>query len=188
MPLGRRLFATLALLSLALPAHATQVIPMDTRELVRTSSDIVVGSVEHVHSYWNAAHTRILTDVTFHVGEAMKGAGGDGSVTITQMGGVVDGMRLSIAGSPVFTPGEEALLFLWTDARGRRLVNGLAQGKFDIDRDPVSGEAIVRRNLDGLTMLDLKSGTRSMAQTPPERVRLSDFKREIAQVLREAGR
>jgi len=187
MLLRRCLIATVASLALALPAGATQVIRMDTRELVRSSSDIVVGSVEKVRSSWNAAHTRIVTEVTVNVGEALKGTGGS-SVTITQMGGEVGGMRLSIAGSPVFQPGEQALLFLWTDAKGRRLVNGLAQGKFDIERDAMSGELLVRRNLDGLSLLPQKGGARAMAQATSPATRLEDFKREIAQALREAGR
>ena len=187
MSFRRCFFSALALLATACPAHATQVIPMDTRELVHSSSDIVVATVQQVRSYWNAAHTRIQTDVTVHVGEALKGAGAS-NVTITQMGGEVDGLRLSIAGTPAFKPGEDALLFLWKDAKGRRLVNGLAQGKFDIERDPVSGEAFVRRSLDGLTLLRGKTGAHVTAEAQPSRTRLSDFKREIQQALREDGR
>jgi hypothetical protein len=190
MPLRRILFLALASLTLALPARATQVVQMDTRDLVHRSSDIVVGSVQSVRPYWNAAHTRILTEVVVDVGEALKG-GGSSRITITQLGGELDGMRLAVAGTPVFEPGEQALLFLWTDAKGRRLVNGLAQGKFDIERDAVSGELLVRRNLDGLALLAPKVGARALAQPlapAATRTRLADFEREIREAVQEDGR
>ena len=187
MVFRRRLLAALAALAIAPPAHATQVIQMDTRDLVRSSSDIVVGSVDRVRSYWNANHTRILTDVTVNVGESLKGDASH-AVTITQMGGVVDGMRLTIDGTPVFKPGEQAVLFLWRDAQGRRLVNGLAQGKFDIQRDASTGELLVRRSLDGLSLLNARTRAGVGAQAVEPRTRLDDFRRQILQALREDGR
>jgi hypothetical protein len=187
----RPLLLLLALLLAGLatrPAGATQMRHLDTRALVRGSDDIVVGTVEGVRSYWDAAHRHILTDVTVRVSETLKGAGG-ATLTLTQVGGEVDGMRYDIEGSPRFAPGEEALLFVWRDTRGRAQVNGLAQGKFDIRRDPATGVARVQRGLPGFGVRDV----RTLALVPagdeaPGSLRLDDIKREIQRALAEAGR
>lgn len=172
----------------ASPAGATQMRHLDTRALVRGSSDIVVGTVDAVRSYWNAEHTRILTDVTVRVGESLKGAPG-ATLTLTQVGGEVDGMRYDIEGSPRFTAGEEALLFVWRDARGRAQVNGLAQGKFDIRRDPATGAAHVQRSLPGFGVRDVRTLSLVPAgEEAPGSLRLEDIRREIQRALTEAGR
>jgi hypothetical protein len=171
----------------ALPARATQMNHLDTRALTHGSSDIVIGTVERVQSHWDAAHKRILTDVDVRVSESFKGAG-NGMVTLTQMGGEVDGMRLEIEGSPVFRPGQESLLFLWRDTDGRAQVNGLAQGKFDIRRDPRTGAATVRRPLPGFGARDARSLALVPAGESAPDLSLDAIRAEIRAALQEAGR
>ena len=172
----------------ALPAGATQMRHLDTRALVRGSNDILVGTVESVRSYWDTSRQHILTDVTVRVSESLKGAAG-ATLTLTQVGGEVDGLRYDIEGSPRFTAGEEALLFVWRDARGRAQVNGLAQGKFDIRRDPATGVAHVQRSLPGFGVRDVRTLTLVPAgEDAPGSLRLDDIKREIQRALTEAGR
>jgi hypothetical protein len=185
----RYFFPTMAL-ALALwaaGASATQMNHLDTRALSLGSSDIVIGSVERVRSYWDADHRRILTDVDVRVSESLKGAPG-GTLTLTQMGGEVDGVRLSIEGSPAFRPGEEALLFLWRDGHGRAQVNGLGQGKFDIRRDPATGAATVQRALPGLAARDARSLALVPAGERAPDLSLDTIRREIQSALTEAGR
>ena len=102
--------ASLALVALGLVfsaalSNATTVLRLDTPTLVQGSSDIVIGSVVSTNSRWNEAHTTILTDVTLRVEEALKGRRTGGTVTLTQMGGDVDGLHLEVGGSPVFRTG-----------------------------------------------------------------------------------
>jgi hypothetical protein len=176
----RRLLILGALLLPALPAFATQVVPLDTRELTLGSSDIVVGTVESVRSYWTANRSRILTDVTVRVSESLKGEAA--TLTLTQMGGEVDGMKLSVEGSPVFRVGQEVLLFAWRDRNGRAQVNGLAQGKFDVTRDPATGVPMVSRSLEGLAMR--RAGTAGIvrAEAPASR-RLSVLLDDVRGIL-----
>src|SRR5262245_31561662 len=96
------------LLPVGARSWATTLQHVDTRDLTLGSSDIVIGFVESSRSYWNEKHTRILTDVTVRVERALKGAVGQ-RLTLTQLGGVVDGARYSIPGCPAFRDGEEAL-------------------------------------------------------------------------------
>jgi len=177
---------SLVLLLAAAVADASQVIHLDTRGLTRESSDIVIGRVGEQHAHWNTAHTMIVTDVTILVDQSLKG-GSATSLTLSQVGGEVDGMRYNVEGSPRFSPGEEVLVFAWRDAMGRPQVDGLGQGKFEILRDRATGARLVRRSLPGLGVAD----ARSLRATPTggaTRVPLDDLVREIRAAMAEAGR
>jgi len=185
-----RIFALAAALALALAspaADASQVLHQTLRELTLGSSDIVVGRVESTSARWNEAHTRILTDVTVRVSESLKGAGG-GVLTLTQLGGDLDGFRLSVPGSPLFRPGEDALLFLWRDPQGRAQVNGLGQGKFDITTDRVTGARTLQRGLPGLRVREARSLSLVKEGEPAPRLPLDDMLGEIRAILAEGGR
>jgi hypothetical protein len=157
---------------------------LDTRELTLDSHDIVVGEVQSVRSYWNAAHTRIFTDVTVHVTRSLKGSAGS-MLTLTELGGEVDGARLDVPGCPTFRPGQQSLLFVWRDSQGRAQVNGLAQGKFDIQADPSTGERTVQRAVPGFGAHDAKTLRVVPAGQPLPRLRLDDLVREITRTMAE---
>lgn len=183
-PIGRvGALAFLAGVLAASSAVATQVVRLDTPALVRGSSDIVVGEVTGTVSRWNASHTRILTDVTVRVEESLKGSGAS-TLTLTQLGGDLDGLHLEIEGSPAFRSGERSVFFVWRDRQGRAQVNGLAQGKFDIVRDAASGRALVRRQLGGMTLLDPRTARTQRAAAAVEgAMPLDDFKAEIRRAM-----
>ena len=189
MPSDRRFLfaaAAAALLLGAAVAGATQVLHLDTRGLTSESSDIVIGLVGAQRVHWNDAHTMILTDVTIQVSQSLKGAGGD--LTLTQLGGELDGMRYAVEGSPVFRAGEEVVVFAWRDRAGRAQVDGLAQGKFEIRRDPASGARLVQRALPGFGVGDAKTLRAAPLNLPLQRPTLDQLVREIQAALAEAGR
>ena len=67
---------TLALAAAALlaaPAGATTLMRAGLDELVRGNETIVQGKVVEIHSYWNADHSFILTDVRVRPNEVFKG-------------------------------------------------------------------------------------------------------------------
>ena len=189
MPLRLFLIAvSLAVLAcLPRPLSATTLMHLDTPALVRGSSGIVIGQVQDQRSYWNEERTAILTDVTVSVSDVLKGDAA-GVVTLTQFGGEVGGFRYEIAGSPMFRPGEEVLLFLWRDSRGRTQVNGLGQGKFDISRDGATGERLLQRAAPGLTIRDARTLARSSPGDSSAHVPLRAMLREIHRTLEEDGR
>lgn len=172
---------------LAMPARATSLRHLDVRDLTLESNDIVIGVVESSRSYWNEAKTRILTDVDLRVTRSLKGA--SGHLTLTQLGGEVDGARYTVPGCPAFQAGEEALFFVWRDAGGRAQVNGLAQGKFDIRRDPVTDVRTVQRVTPGFAVRDLRALRAARPGEQPADLRLDDLIAEIQRVLADgAGR
>jgi hypothetical protein len=174
--------AALALaLTIAGEATATTLVRQDVAGLVRGSSDIVVGRVGAMTSRWDEYHQHIVTDVTFNVSESLRGE--RRKLTLTQLGGEVDGIRVTIAASPTFQTGEEALLFVWRDAKGRAQVNGLGQGKFDVRRDPRTSERLLSRPLPGLEIGELRS-LRPLRQGEAQpRVTLDQMMSEIRRVI-----
>ncbi len=168
-------------------ALAAQVQHLDTRELTLGSDDVVIGQVEQLRAHWNATHTKILTEVTVAVSQTLKGSPAD-RLTLVQLGGQVDGLRTTVEGGPLFTPGEEVLLFVWRDPQGRAQVNGLGQGKFEITRDPDTGRASVQRALPGLGVREARSLKLVRAGEPAPRIPLEAMVEAIQNVLREGGR
>lgn len=174
-------------ISLAAVSWATSLVPQTTRDLVGGSSDIVIGTVAATRSYWNPAHTHIYTVVSFDVSESLAGAP-VGQLTLTQFGGELDGMRVTVPGGPLFLPGQESLLFVWRDSQGHAQVNGLAMGKFDVRRDVETGERLVQRTIPGLAVRDIRSlRTLTVGELKP-RLRLDDLVREIRHDLEGRGR
>ena len=193
MARDRRHFVCIASLILGLAAHppravATTVARLDTRELVRESHEIVIGEVRGTRSYWDASRRRMLTDVSVRVTQRLKGRGGD-TVVLTQLGGELDGVRVSVPGAPSFAVGEEALVFVWRDGRGRAQVDALGQGKFDLRTDPSSGEKLVSRPLPGLAIHNLTTLEAVSPGRAVPKLYLRDFVRVIERAVAEdAGR
>ncbi|TMQ71669.1 MAG: hypothetical protein E6K81_09560 [Candidatus Eisenbacteria bacterium] len=178
----------LAATLLATPGRATSLRHLDVHDLTLESSDIVIGVVEGSRSYWNDARTRILTDVDVRVTRSLKGNPG-ARLTLTQLGGEVDGARYTVPGCPAFQAGEEALFFVWRDARGRAQVNGLGQGKFDIRRDPATGVRTVQRAGPGFAVRDVRALRALPAGEAQPQLLLDDLIAEIGRALADgAGR
>ncbi len=186
LPIRRFALSLMCVALFATTATATQVTRLDTRTMAQTSSDIVIGRVTGTQARWNDARTKIVTDVQVEVAESLKG-GEATTLTLTQMGGEVDGARYTVPGCPAFRSGEEVLLFVWRDTQGRAQVNGLAQGKFEIQRDARTGEAMVQRSLPGLAVRDAKSLAARPDAATGARVRLSAMKNAIREALNTEG-
>jgi hypothetical protein len=168
-------------------AGATTVYQLDTPALVHSSSEIVIGRVEKMRSYVSDDRRHIFTEISVVVDDRFKGDDG-ARITLVQLGGEVDGMRYTVPGSPLFKAGEEALLFVWRDGHGTPQVNGLAQGKFDITRDPQTGERFVQRTVPGLAVRDARTLALLAKNQPAPRIPLSTMLREIQRAIEEDGR
>lgn len=171
---------------LAPAAYATALQHVDTRTLTRGSHEIVIGKVERVESHWNAARTQIVTDVTLRVTRSIKGATRE-RLTLTQLGGEADGVRVSVHAVPVFKPGEEALVFVWRDAGGRAQVNGLAQGKFEIKIDPRTRRHVVQRGTPGFAIRDARTLAAVGAQETVPAIGVEELVAEIEREIRSGG-
>ncbi len=122
--------------------EATQIVYQTPRQMGTESALVVRGKVTAVRSFWNDSQTKILTETVVTIDETYKG-GSEDNVRILQLGGVVGTVRMHVHGAPSWTRGEEVVLFLERIDAGSYRVSGLSQGKFKVERDPVTGEAFV---------------------------------------------
>jgi hypothetical protein len=145
-------FAGMALLGTSL-ASATTVQKFTMQELSKKSDAIVMAKVEDQSSRQDASNKEIYTYITLSVLESVKGAKGEKTMTIRQLGGSVGNLISVVPGMPNFKNGEEVVLFLSAkDREGYPWVMGLQQGKYSIVTDD-NGLKHVRNELDGLRTL-----------------------------------
>jgi len=176
----KRITQALAILTISAAivsqAHATQVIYRTPNQMGSDASLVVQGTVSAVRSYWNQERSKIFTEATISVAATHKGTS-QGVVRVTQLGGVVGNVRMSVAGSLQWQNGEEVILFLEGFDGASYQVFGFSQGKFEVERNQDNGEAFVRRpDVEGLEMVGAPTASgASRATSRAAKVRLDDF-------------
>jgi len=134
-----------ALVVSAASAGATTLIRQGLDRLTSGSETIVQATVLDIHSYWNADHQFILTDVHVRPSRILKGAP-TGDVTFTVMGGSIGDVTTLIVGGADLAPGSEYVLFLtYNDLPGaanRLTIRDHSQGVFEIARGRAFSQAI----------------------------------------------
>lgn len=159
-----------------LPASATVYLPADFADMVASSVYIVHGSVVDVRSEAIAERRSIVTYVTLHVTDSLKGTAGE-SVTFLVPGGQVGRYERVVVGAPQFDRGDEVVLFL--SARGPSIpyVFGLSQGVYRVSR--ATGRAVVTPPAVLAAGEDAASG-RIVRGDPARRpLPLDEFAREV---------
>ena len=135
---------SLAIVLGAAIAAATQIEYVSPKQMGDEAVLVVRGEVSGVRSFWNDTHTKILTETTVRVDETYKGAGVT-AARILQLGGVADKIRMHVHGALSWRTREEVVVFLDRLDSGAYRVTGFSQGKFNIARDPATGEALITR-------------------------------------------
>lgn len=122
----------LALCGLLLMTQAghTAMLTLDLDTIVRQADIIVLGTVTHQKSAWDAQHMAIYTDVTVAVERAILGSPGD-EVTFQVAGGIVGSMGMRTSNDPILQDGERVIVCLDTTSVPARLV-GMRQGVFSV--------------------------------------------------------
>jgi hypothetical protein len=158
------------------PARATMMKYLSVEDLTRNASDVFQGQVVSTRSYWDAERTRIFTAVRVQLSECYKGTAKRGQVvTITQLGGELDGRRLDYAGRPEFAVGEAVVLFTKAGRQGDFVVVGLKQGMLRVKGD----QAL--RDFSGITLLDSTGALKQSRPVPVQtRVSLDELRQRIA--------
>jgi hypothetical protein len=114
----------------------TAMIQLSLPQLIQGAETIVLGTVTHQVSAWNATHTAIYTDVVLQVEEAMKGMAGP-EVTFRIAGGEAGDIGMRTSTHPTFRIGERVIVFLYTEGSTAQLF-GLKQGKFTVSDGTVT--------------------------------------------------
>ncbi|MCZ6491276.1 MAG: hypothetical protein O7A06_12195 [Acidobacteria bacterium] len=134
------------LLVLAPSALGTVLLRMDLDDLTAESHAVVYGRIVASRVEWNESRTLIYTVYTVQPLEYLKGNLGP-SFELHEPGGELDGLGMQIASVPVFSVGEEAVLFVWTDARGQHQVIGFEQGVLTVQTDLATALKMVNRRI-----------------------------------------
>jgi hypothetical protein len=118
------------------PASATTLIRSGLDQLTAANESVVYGRVLDIHSYWNADHTMIMTDVRVSASQVLKGDRAAREITFTLLGGTVGEITTLIIGGPELVPGSDYVLFLNRERlHGDQqvlTVRDLVQGAFEI--------------------------------------------------------
>jgi len=121
------------------PGHATIAERLTLEDMVERSERIVQGRCIRTWSAWDAERQFIWTHSEIEVLDSLKGAKTT-TLLVSEPGGVVDGVGMTVEGAPRYERGEELVLFAYRVPNGFWRARGFGQGKFTIVADPRSGE------------------------------------------------
>lgn len=128
------------------PTHALE-------QIVAASGFIFSGRVEKTWSERDAATGFIVTYSTIAVAESVRGVN-TSRFTFKQYGGSYKGQNVFVADMSYFTVGEEVVAFLYPLSKlGLTSPIGVAEGKWSIQRHPVTGERFAAGNLIATKLL-----------------------------------
>lgn len=108
------------------------MLSMDTAELTKRSSLVVVGEVMDIESEWKG--DMIITLATLKVLQVVKGQIEKSVVTVEYKGGEVGDTKLVVSDVKIPAAGEKLLLFLKRSIGDKYEVVGKAQGQYSIDK------------------------------------------------------
>lgn len=129
-------------------SRAEVVIPLPIESLSTNAQLIVRGTVIGT-TVLRDPEGRIYTRVEITVAEVWKGLLATNRFTIVHGGGVLGEERSEVSGQASYEVGEEVVTFLQFNSRGEGVSIGLAQGKFQVWQDPVTGESLAQNRFHG---------------------------------------
>lgn len=145
----RIIVAAASCLAILMPAYGAQAQGprWQDDELAGVSAAIVTGRVRAIAAGRDPQVGYLYTYVTVDVDEVIKGRIDRRTIVLKQLGGRVGDLEMVVFDQARFTPGEEVLLFLSRRPRdGTLQTTALWQGKWRIEREPVSGDRLALRS------------------------------------------
>jgi len=150
---------------------------LSMNDLIAKSTAIVRGTVQA--SYTASSGPVIFTHYRVQVMEQWKGSMG-GTADVAVPGGIAAGVRQTYEGAPLFQPGAQYVLFLWTGKSGMTQIMGFSQGVFAVALDG-SSDPEVTRSASHELMLDPVTHQQVNDQTVT--MRLSALRSLVTSVL-----
>jgi hypothetical protein len=156
-------------------AQATTLQQLSLNDMILKSTAIVRGHVQLTGSTFRGSN--IYTQYTVQVTEQWKGTPA-AQINFAVPGGMANGLRQTIAGSPNLINGQEYVLYLWTSRTGLTQIIGLSQGIF------VSANGAVMRPSIAEHFVDPNG---SEAADPGMQMTLSAMRILVSTVLGQTG-
>jgi hypothetical protein len=173
-----RIRIILSLLSalLFLPAiRATTLARLSLDQMAAGSDAVARVRCVRAESRWE--NGSIWTVTTFDVTETLKGQL-PGEIEVLLPGGRVGHLTSTVAGTPKFNPGTEAVVFLQRSPAGGFTIAGWVQGSFRISRDPRTGSETVTQDSSSFAIFD--TATRAFRAEGIRRMPIAEFRARIA--------
>lgn len=180
----RPLLTLFILLAWPVEASATVLVDVPLEDMARGADVIVVGEVVRSEAQLvidpvRGADPHTLT--TVRVREWIVGPGGR-EVVVDELGGVVAGQGLAIAGTAEYEVGQEVVLFL--ERAGARLRTfGMALGRFEIRRGVGGAPDTVLRDLSGVAFARWRAGRMEVSERGEPPVPLESFLAYVRQLV-----
>jgi hypothetical protein len=152
LPLRFRFFCAASVLLFA-PCRGTTVVAPTFAELVDEAQTIVRARVIELHSAWaDSPQGRVIkTHVTFRIEKQLKG-GATPELTLSFLGGELDGQGMRVAGMPQFTVGQTEILFIAGNGVRFCPLVAMMHGRYHVQTDAATGREYMARN-DGIPLL-----------------------------------
>jgi hypothetical protein len=133
------------------------LIHQDVPELSRLADTVIRGTVLRTEGRWSGDRRTIFTEVEIQVAETLKGRARK-SVIVRERGGVVGNIGQRVDGVASFQKGEEVVVFLARKPDDSFAVEGMAQGKFRVERTSDGRGAFAVRGDVEAVVLDRATG------------------------------
>jgi len=114
-------------------------VAMDSIDIEKKASYVLVGKVENIESHWDEERDSIYTYIKVYVEERIKGPIQDKYVVIKHRGGEVGNIGLRVSGEPHFLLGEKIKVFLKLKETGEFTVIDGWKGKISLISSASSG-------------------------------------------------
>jgi PKD repeat protein len=112
---------------LLIPGTLALTVDQDLATLSERSDDIVLGTVIGVQSCWTADKANIVTTAQVEVDRNVRSRY-SGTMSVTVLGGTVEGISQHVEDQPLLVPGTEAYLFVRQNVKWGTTVVGGRQG------------------------------------------------------------
>jgi hypothetical protein len=146
------LLAAIVFLGISTLAHATTMIFL-TREELALRSDIVARVRVGKATVSESDDGRmIVTRTELAVTKLLKGKA-DGPIVVQQFGGTFRGKTQKVLGDGQLRPGEDAVVFLRRDEKGKTYLTALALSVYHVD-----DKGMARRNVDDMIFVKYEDG------------------------------
>lgn len=133
--------------------RGTTVVAPSFAELVAEAQTIVRARVVDVRADWaESPQGRVIkTHVTFRVEKRLKGTATP-ELTLTFLGGELDGQGMRVAGMPQFSVGQREILFVTGNGINFCPLVGMMHGRYRVQTDAATGREYIARN-DGVPLV-----------------------------------
>src|ERR1700731_2680028 len=182
MSIRLRAFHLIAgLLSAAISIHATTLARLSLDQLAAAADAVARVRCTSVEARWE--YNKIWTVTSFDVIETMKGALPI-RIMVRLPGGRVGHLTASVDGTPRFTAGDEAVVFLERSRAGGFSVTAWVEGTFRIRRDSRTGVETVTQDSSSFAVFD--APTRTFHTEGIRRMPMEQFRERVATALTRA--